>query len=221
MMTKDFINNLIKVINKSNYINWYNDNGFTFDIKNKKLLENDLNKYNVTTGKFNSFLRQISLYHFTNISDKKNDKKIYINKFSKFNSKFNGKISRLKSKISKIEIKEIIKLNLQKLNDKDLSKKQNDLKKINKILEMEHKILIREKEAIEFNNSLKEMEIKILKKEKNLLIRENEILKKEKSELEKKVCDINLKKRKLSDLEDIDYNDYSSGTFFENLMSLS
>ena len=68
-MPNNFIKNLIKAINNSKYINWYENNGFIFDIKNKKELENDLKKYKVTSGNFTSFLRQISLYHFKNINE--------------------------------------------------------------------------------------------------------------------------------------------------------
>ena len=162
-MTSNFIKNLIKAINNSEYINWYENNGFSFDINNKKELVNDLKKYKVTAGNFTSFLRQISLYHFKNIKKKKDEDsnlKIYINKISNFNSKFKGTISREKIEIKKLKIKEIIKLNLEKLCDKKLSNEENDLKKFIKILEMEKKILIREKEAIEFNNSLKETKLK-------------------------------------------------------------
>ena len=57
-MTSNFIKNLIKAINNSEYINWYENNGFSFDINNKKELVNDL------TVSLTSFLNFQISYHF-------------------------------------------------------------------------------------------------------------------------------------------------------------
>lgn len=134
-----FLINLKSCIDKSKYLKWYENKdkyGIVFD-KNSKNLINDLNLYKVMkSNKIESFVKQLNLYKFYRICNKKNSKKtIYVNeKIKKTDSKFDiSNIERIKSKKRKKIIKKEYFNNIQK------KKKNNN--KLPSIIELTNKFL--------------------------------------------------------------------------------
>jgi hypothetical protein len=120
-----FIEKLAHCINESLYINWYNDNGFTINNKENDKLVEDLQKYKVTSGSYNSFLRQLSMYNFKNNSIKRNkDYILYTNNIKKYNKNSNFKDFKRKQYITnKMDI------NIIKIQNENLKKENENLKK--------------------------------------------------------------------------------------------